>query len=152
MPYSLKTDLLTEISEDELIGLTDDESAGIVNEARVTAAIAKADGIIDSYCGQVEAVPFIPLVGGIPEIIKQHSITIAIYFLYSRRGVSPEIRKENYKDAIAHLKDISTGKAALPPITEDEVSEEPQTSRTEEDRTFSIGKKSDGSSGSLGNY
>ena len=148
MPYSLKADLQTEISEDELIGLTDDESAGIVNDARVTAAIAKADGIIDSYCGQVEAVPFVT----VPAIIKQHSITIAIYFLYSRRGVAPEIRRKNYEDAVAHLKDISNGKASLPPITEDEATEGIESSRTEDDKIFSMGKKSDGSTGSLDNY
>lgn len=140
MPYSLKANLLTEISKDELIGLTDDENAGIINEVRVTAAIAKADGIIDSYCGQVETVPFTT----VPDVIKQHSITIAIYFLYSRRSVAPEIRKENYKDAISHLKDISNGKASLPPITEDDVSGEPQTSRTEDDKTFTKDK--------MGNY
>ena len=148
MSYSLKADLQKEISDEELIGLTDDEGAGIINDARITAAIARADAMIDSYCGQVTEVPFTTA----PEIIKQHSITIAIYFLYSRRGIAPEIRRKNYDDAIAHLKDISTGKASLPPVTEDEVSAEPQASRTEDDRIFSIGKKSDGSSGSLDNY
>lgn len=148
MPYSLKADLQKEISDDELIGLTDDEGAGIINDARVTAAIARADAIIDSYCGQVVTVPFVI----VPAIIQQHSITIAIYFLYSRRGVAPEVRRKNYEDAIAHLKDISLDKASLPPVTADEVSAEPQASRTEDDRTFSIGKKSDGSSGSLDNY
>ena len=148
MPYSLKADLLTEISEDELIGLTDDESAGIVNEARVTAAIAKVDGIIDSYCGQVETVPFTT----VPAVIKQHSITIAIYFIYSRRSVAPEIRKDNYRDAIKHLGDISTGKASLPIPGEDTLEDQIEASRTEEDKVFSMGKKSDGSSGTLDNY
>jgi phage gp36-like protein len=148
MPYSLKADLLTEISEDELIQLTDDESAGIVNEARVSAAIAKADGIIDSYCGQVETVPFT----AVPGIIKQHSVTIAIYFLYSRRSAVSEVRAQNYKDAIAHLKDIATGKAALAPVSTDDYEQTLQTSHTDEDRTFSKGKKSNGSSGNLDNY
>ncbi len=148
MAYSLKADIQKEISDEELIGLTDDEGAGIVNDARVTAAIAKADALIDSYCGQVETVPFVV----VPDIIKQHSVTIAIYFLFVRRSAVPEIRRQNYEDAIAHLKDISLGKASLPPITEDEVSAEPQASRTEDDRTFSMGKKSDDSSGSLDNY
>jgi len=148
MSYSLKADILKEISEEDLIGLTDDEGDGIVNDDRVTAAIARADAIIDSYCGQVEAVPFVT----VPAVIKQHSITIAIYFLYSRRSIAPEVRKDNYKDALKHLQDIATGKAALPPVTDDEVNAEPQTSRTEDDKTISMGKKSDGSSGSLDNY
>lgn len=148
MSYCLKADILTEISEEELIGLTDDESAGIINDDRVTAAVAKADGIIDSYCGQVESVPFVV----VPAVIKQHSMTLAIYFLFARRSAVPEIRRKNYEDAIGHLKDISTGKAALPPIAEADVTGEVQTDRTEEDRTFTIKKTSDGSSGSLDNY
>ena len=148
MPYSLKADIQKEISDEELIGLTDDENAGIINDARVTAAIAKADGIIDSYCGQVATVPFTD----VPPVIKEHSITIAIYFLFGRRSAVPEIRKDNYKDAIAHLKDISTGKASLPIAGEETGVDEVSASRTEEDRTFTIKKTSDGSSGSLDNY
>jgi phage gp36-like protein len=148
MPYSLKADLLTEISEEELIGLTDDESAGIVNDDRVTTAIADADALIDSYCGQVETVPFTT----VPAIIKKHSVTIAIYNIYSRRSVAPEVRKDNYKDAISHLKDIATGKATIGATTEADYEEDPQSSHTLEDRIFTKGKKSDGSSGSLDNY
>jgi phage gp36-like protein len=148
MPYSLKVDILTEISEEELVGLTDDESQGIVNEARVTAAIAKADALIDSYCGQVETVPFMT----VPPIVKQHSITIAIYYLYGRRAAIPETRKETYDNAIAHLKDISTGKAALPIAGEETGADGIETSRDEDERIFTMGKKSDGSSGTLDNY
>lgn len=148
MAYSAKTDIQKEISDEELIGLTDDEGAGIINEARVNAAIARADALIDSYCGQVETVPFVAA----PPVIKQHSVTIAIYFLYSRRSVAPEIRKENYRDAVAHLKDIATGKAAIGPTTEADYENQIKTGRTEEDRVFSAGKKSDGSPGSLDNY
>jgi len=148
MPYCLKADILTEISEEELIGLTDDEGAGTINDGRVTAAIAKADGIIDSYCGQVETVPFTV----VPAVIKQHSMTLAIYYLYSRRSAVPEIRRTNYEDAMSHLKDIATGKAALAPVSADDYEIDVQADRTEEDRIITMGKKSDGSSGSLDNY
>ena len=148
MPYSTKADIQKEISDDELIGLTDDESAGIINDARVTAAIARADAMIDSYCGQIETVPFVI----VPPVIKQHSITIAIYFLFARRSAVPEIRRKNYEDAIAHLKDVAAGKATIGATTEADYDDQVKTSHTEEDRTFSKGKVSDGSSGSLDNY
>lgn len=119
-----------------------------VDAGKVTEAIAKADALIDSYCGQVETVPFTT----VPAIIKQHSITIAIYFLYTRRGVVPELIKDNYKDAIAHLRDISTGKAALPPTTAADYEDTIQTDRTGDDRKTTIGKDSDGSTGTLDNY
>jgi phage gp36-like protein len=137
MAYCTLTDLKNQIPEETIIGLTDDEGAGIVNEARVTEAIAKADALIDSYCGQVATVPFTT----ISTVIKQHSITLAIYYLYTRRAVAPEIIKENYKDAIKHLGDISTGKAAIGATTaadyEDEVSFE------SEDRIFTRDKLKD---------
>jgi phage gp36-like protein len=148
MAYSAKADIQKEISDEQLIGLTDDAGAGTIDDAKITAAIAKADGIIDSYCGQVATVPFTT----IPEIIKQHSITIAIYFLFARRSAVPEIRRKNYEDAIAHLKDLSTGKAALPPTTATDYEDQVLTSHTEDDRKITMGKKSDKSSGSLDNY
>jgi phage gp36-like protein len=77
---------------------------------------------------------------------------LAIYYLYTRRAVAPELIKDNYKDAIKHLGDISTGKAALPPTTEADYEDQIEATHTDEDRTFSKGKKSDGSSGSLDNY
>jgi len=110
------------------------------------------NGIIDSYCGQVETVPFGSGGAAVRAVIKQHSITIAIYFIYSRRSVAPEIRAQNYKDAISHLKDISTGKASLPVPGEDTLEDQIEASRTDEDKVFSMGKKSDGSSGSLDKY
>jgi len=149
MSYSSKPDIQKEISDEELIGLTDDEGAGIINDARVSAAIARADAIIDSYCGQMATVPF---TAPIPNLIKQHSVTIAIYFLYSRRSVAPEIRKDNYKDAIKHLGDIAAGKATIGATTEADYENNIKTDRTGDDRIFTIGKKSDGSSGTLDNY
>jgi len=148
MAYSLKAEIQKEISDDELIGLTDDVGAGTMDDAKITAAIARADAMIDSYCGQVAEVPFTT----VPAIIKQHSITIAIYFLFTRRSVAPEVRRDNYKDAIKHLQDIATGKAALPPTTEGDVAEQVASSHTEEDRKITMGKSSDGSSGTLDNY
>jgi len=148
MAYSSKADIQKEISDDELIGLTDDEGAGIINEAKITAAIARADAMIDSYCGQIETVPFVI----VPPVIKQHSITIAIYFLFARRSAVPEIRRKNYEDAIAHLKDVAAGKATIGATTEADYDDQILASHTEDDRTFSKGKASDGSSGSLDNY
>ena len=148
MPYSTQSDILKEISEDSIIQLTDDESVGIINTARVTAAIAKADAIIDSYCGQVETVPFTT----VPAIIKQHSITIAIYFLYSRRSALSELIKTNYDNAILHLKDIAKGIAVVGATTDGEYADSIQKSHTEDDKKFTMGKESDDSTGTLDTY
>jgi phage gp36-like protein len=122
---------------------TDTEFA--IKDSIVTAAIARADALIDSYAGRVETVPFTT----VPPIIKQHSITISIYFLFVRRSAVPENRAQNYKDAIAWLKDLAVGKAALPPTTEADYEDTIQVDRTAGDRKMTMGKDSDGS---LDNY
>jgi phage gp36-like protein len=148
MPYSAKADIQKEISDAELIGLTDDAGAGVMDDAKITAAIARADAIIDSYCGQVETVPFVT----VPAVIKQHSITIAIYFLFARRSAVPEIRRKNYEDAISHLKDIAAAKATVGATTTDDYEDNVQVDRTLDDRKITMGKDSDDSNGTLDNY
>jgi phage gp36-like protein len=149
MAYSTKADILTEISEDKLIQLTDDEGAGVVDDARVTAAISKADALIDSYCGQVDQVPY---TAPIPAVVKQHSITLSIYHLYARRDAIPETRQKAFDAAIAHLKDIAQGKASVGTVAVADVTASPKSSHTSEDRKITMGKTSDGSSGTLDNY
>ena len=70
----------------------------------------------------------------------------------SRRSVAPEIRKDNYKDAVKHLQDIADGKATLPPVSEADVTDQVASSHTSEDRKITMGKASDGSTGTLDNY
>jgi phage gp36-like protein len=148
MAYSVKADIQKEISDAELIGLTDDAGTGAIVDAPIIAAIARADALIDSYAGKVETVPFTT----VPDIIKQHSITIAIYFLFARRSVVPENRAQNYKDAVAWLKDLAVGKAALPPTTEADYDDTVQVDRTQDDRKIRMGKDSDSSTRTLDNY
>ena len=148
MAYCLKADIQKEISDTELIGLTDDAKAGTMDDAKITAAIVRADAMIDSYCGAVSEVPF----SVVPGIIKEHSKTIAIYFLYLRRNRIPEARKKSYDDAIAHLKDIAKGVAVIGTTTEADFDEQVETTHTHDDRKMTMGKNSDSSSGTLDNY
>jgi phage gp36-like protein len=98
--------------------------ATATNDDNINEAIERADDLCDSYCGEVADVPF----STVPGIIEQHSKTIAIYFIFARRSVVPEIRKDNYKDAIAHLKDIATGKATIGTTTADDYEDKAEIS------------------------
>ena len=109
MPYCTKADILEQMENDVLIQLTDDEDAGVVDDDKVTRAIANADAEIDSYCGTKYTVPFTT----VPPIILMVSVDIAIYNLYSRRRGAPESIKERYDDRIAFLKSVSKGEATL---------------------------------------
>jgi len=149
MAYSTKIDMLEKIEEDVLIQLTDDDDAGVVDEGKVTRAIADADAEIDSYCGTKYDVPF----STVPVMIRKMSVDIAIYNLYARRRGAPEDRKERYDDAISFLKDISKGIASLGgdgPSADDDSG--PEATTVKSDRVFSRGRASDSSTGSLDNY
>jgi phage gp36-like protein len=102
----IKPDQLTET---ELIQLTDDDDAGVVDESVVTKAIADADAEIDGYCGQRYTVPFTT----VPAMIRKLSVDIAVYNLFSRRQGAPEGRKTRYDAAIKFLERVADGKAVV---------------------------------------
>lgn len=110
MAYSIQSDILDQLDEDSLIQLTDDEDAGTVDTDKVTRAIADADSTIDSYCQDRYSIPLSP----VPDKIRQISVDIAIYNLFSRRGdTAPDIRIERHKEAIKFLEQVNAGKIKL---------------------------------------
>lgn len=111
MAYSTLADIKAALPKQTIKQLTDDDGLGFIDEARVTAAIADADGEIDGYLeGGRYTVPLSP----VPEIINRCSIDIATYHLYKRRMEEmPETRRMAYKDATRILERISDGKMKL---------------------------------------
>ena len=149
MPYCTIDDIKDQIDEAILIQLTDDEGTGSVNETRVSAAIAKADGEIDSYLSGRYTVPLSP----VPEIVEKFSVDISIWNLYARRSIVEEMREKRYNAAVKLLISINKGDATLGVDPEPSGGEQQiKTSREKTDRTFTIGKKSTGEPGSLDNY
>ena len=147
MSYSTKANILLQLDSDTLTNLTDDTDSGTANDDVVNQAIADADALIDSYVGSSYAVPLTT----IPAIIKNISVDIAIYNLYSRRtDTIPDIRKDRFTNALKYLQDISNGKIALP--GDAIASESIRVTTVKSDRAFTIGKDSDGSVGTLDDY
>ena len=110
MAYSTKSDILDQLDEVSLIQLTDDVGTGAVDDEKVEKAISAADAKINAYCQNRYSIPLTPVTG----VIVDMSVDIAIYRLYSRRADTiPEIRKDNYKDAIRFLERVSDGKVEL---------------------------------------
>ena len=149
MAYSIQSDILEQMEEDVLIQLTDDDDAGVVDDDKVTRAIADADAEIDSYCGTKYDIPF----STVPVMIRKISVDIAIYNLYARRRGAPDDRKERYDDAISFMKDVSKGIASLGgdgPSADDDSG--PEATVVKSDRVFSRGRDSDSITGTLDNY
>jgi phage gp36-like protein len=111
MPYCTHADLLMRMSEQELIELTDEAGAGLLNSDAETRAIADADGEIDGYCGGSYPVPFNP----VPVMVRKISVDVTIYNLYGLRATLalPDDIKARYDNAVRFLKDVSKGLVKL---------------------------------------
>jgi phage gp36-like protein len=108
--YCVLADLKLQLSEAELIELTDDAALGEIDESVTTRAVADADGEIDAYLGMRYPVPLTT----VPAIIRKLSVDISIRNLYVRRGdVVPKNRDDRYAAAVKLLEKIADGKISL---------------------------------------
>ena len=78
---------------------------------------------IDSYL----AVRYVLPLTETPAQVKHLAVDLAIYHLYSRRGMMLEIRGKNYDKAVAFLKDVAAGRAEIIGATGAEISGDAQT-------------------------
>lgn len=107
--YIVKADILEQITEADLIELTDDDSTGSVNDSFVNSAIANAEGEVDGYLATQYATPVTP----VPDIVKAFTVDVAIYRLYGRRQGATEAIEKRYNNAIRFLKEVSKGVVTL---------------------------------------
>ena len=139
MPYAAQADIVSQLDEDILIQLTDDDDTGAIVAAVVTRAIADADAEIDGYCGVRYSVPF----ATVPGILRKFAVDIAIYNLYARRKGAPEDREKRYQNAVKFLLNVSKGLISL---GEDDPDSTPASAAPEiddEDRIFTRTKMVD---------
>ncbi len=108
MAYCTEDDLLQMIPPGELAELT--AESGEVPDHTVTGeAIAKAGGEIDAYLGVRYALPL----AANPPLLKSLAVDLAIYHLYSRRSVAPQVRRQKYEATVAFLKQVAAGQAQV---------------------------------------
>lgn len=109
--YATLADILEQMAESDLIALTDDDQAGVVDTAVVDWALIGADALIDAHCHDRYQVPFNP----VPRLAVKFSVDLAIYNLYSRRPHVdvPEAVKDRNSQALAYLKRVQTGEASM---------------------------------------
>jgi phage gp36-like protein len=147
--YCTQSDIEEQIGEEKVLQLTDDDGVGSPKAGVITKAITDADNKIDSYVGKRFTIPLNP----VPDLVKSLSVAIAAYHLRGRRRGEDKAITKRYEDAIEQLKAIQAGTADFGEETEPAGGGQGvQVSHTKSDRTFSIGKSSDGSVGSLDNY
>jgi phage gp36-like protein len=140
MAYSTKDDILEQLSEAELIRLTDDEGEGAVGEAVVARAVADADAEVDAYLGERYSLPLSP----VPALVRKLSVDIALYNLYSRRLAAPEARQQRYQEAKALLREAAAGAVRLGEggPAEEAAQDMPEANTSASERTFTLGRGS----------
>lgn len=113
MAYSILADFLEQMAEGELVNLTDDNGLGVIDQARVNWAIAKADAVIDAHMPAGKyMLPFSP----VPALARSFSVDLGIFNLFARRpniGDIPEAIKEQRNAALAYLKRVQAGEAGM---------------------------------------
>jgi phage gp36-like protein len=115
MDYCTQSDVLAASDTETLIGLTDDENSGDVDDVIVLIAIGKATEEINARLRT-----FMPALPTMPEpLLTRIATQIALYHLYLRRGLT-EVRKDEYATCQQMLKDLQSGKLRLEiPVTTD---------------------------------
>lgn len=133
MPYCTQSDLLNQLTQAELVQLTDDDATGAVDTAKVDAALNAASATIDAYAGARYTLPLQS-----SEKIKQLCIDLAIYELEKRRRRLRDATVAARDAAFAFLRDLARGRAVLDqPAGAPAQQSEADIKKTQQDRTFS---------------
>ncbi|MBF0095529.1 MAG: DUF1320 domain-containing protein [Alphaproteobacteria bacterium] len=107
MAYATLQALIDRFGEDELIQLTDDAGAGVVDQARIDLRCAEADGLINGYVGTRYTVPLAP----VPVEVEGIACDVARYLLY--RDAPSETVRAGHDAAMRKLRDIASGALTL---------------------------------------
>lgn len=111
MSYSSLTALIDRAGEVEIRQISDRERRGVIDADTVAAALQDADNLINGYIGVKYALPL----PAVPDLVETWATSIARYVLH--RNGAPDNVVQDYKDAIAALKDVARGLLSLPVTT-----------------------------------
>jgi phage gp36-like protein len=106
--YATLSDLTDRAGETELRQIADRDRDGVPDAGVIAAALADARDAIDGYIGAKYALPL----ADVPPLVRVWAVSIARYILH--RNGAPDHVAQDYKDAIAALKDVSRGLITLP--------------------------------------
>ena len=108
MTYATLDDLVERAGIAEIRQIADRDRDGTPDPAVVEAALQDADDAINGYVGARYDVPL----ASVPPQLRPWAVSIARYILH--RNGAPNHVAQDYKDAIAALKDVARGLIALP--------------------------------------
>ena len=111
MAYVTQQDLIDRFGEAELIQLTDRTNlpASTIDSTVVSAAIADAENLADSYLAKRHVLPLNP----VPDVLTPVVANLARYALFGDHADKDNAVTRNYRDAIGWLKDVASGTVQL---------------------------------------
>lgn len=132
MAYCTENDLLNQLTQTELVQLTDDAGTGAVDSAKVDAALAAASATIDAYAGARYTLPLQP-----SDKVKQLCVDLTIYELEKRRRRLRDATLAARDAALSFLRDLARGRAVLDqPAGAPAQTSEADVKQTQPDRVF----------------
>lgn len=108
MSYATLADLIERAGQAEILQIADRDRDGTPDPAVIAAALKDADNLVNGYIGVKYALPL----PAVPDLVCTWSVKIARYFLH--HNGAPEHVADDYREAVAALKDVARGLAALP--------------------------------------
>ena len=147
MTYATQQDLIDRFGQQELIQLTDRTHSGSIDAAVSGKALADADDAINDRISTSYTLPL----ANVPRSFKRLAADIARYFLYEDRATEQVTKRHD--DAIKFFDAVRDGKIKLGPDASDvEPAQTGGPSVDAGDRTFSVGRPSTGTEGTLDDY
>jgi phage gp36-like protein len=108
MSYATLTDLIERAGDAEVRQIADRDRDMMIDQDVVDAALVHADNLVNGYLAVKYDVPL----AAVPDLVRTWAVSIARYILH--RNGAPEHVSQDYKDAVAALKDVAAGRIALP--------------------------------------
>ena len=113
MPYATAQDIVDLYGADFLLLIArrgdENDLSGPLTSAAIDDALAQASSQADSYIGARYPVPVRP----VPMVLQRAVIDMACHQLAATADVMTEQIRQRYEDALAWLKDVAAGRAAL---------------------------------------
>jgi len=150
MSYCTQDDIEYTLDRDTLVQLTDDAGIGTIDAEVVARAIADADEEIDSALAVRYSLPL----SSTPALVRKISVDLAVCNLYARRDDTlPETRAKRCDEARRLLDRIARGDRRLDvPDPGKDADYGVDVTTSKDDRIFTRGRSSDGTTGTLDNY
>lgn len=109
MAYATEQDIVDLYGADALVAVADRDFDGVADAAAVARALDDATGEMDLHIGARYDLPL----PNVPASLRRICIDIAMYRLATNGGSLTDEHRTRYEDAVATLKRIAEGKAAL---------------------------------------